>query len=200
VEIINDDTSLWQSFKAGDKDSFKIIYFKYYQNLYEYGIRITDDKEQLKDIIHDLFVKLWKNKSNLGDVTALRSYLLVSLRGAIYNNFQKISRKPVTEINENSPFELVFSVETDYINKETKSVQNQKLADALNLLSPRQKEVIYLRYLEELDYSEIAEMMNITIKALYKLSARGLDALRQILNVSDILFLVLTLWGNIFFY
>jgi len=202
MEILNDDTSIWQSFKAGDKDSFKLIYFRYYSNLYEYGMRITGDKELVKDTIHDLFVKLWKNKLNLGNVTAIRAYLLVALRSALYNSLQKSSRKPVSELNENSSFEMVFSVESDYIKKETTSVQNKRLMDALGLLTARQKEVIYLRYLQELDYAEIAVIMDITPKAVYKLTARGLETLRQILNISDTLLLALLalLSGRIFLY
>jgi RNA polymerase sigma factor (sigma-70 family) len=184
MEILSDDSIIWQSFKEGDSDSFKTIYFKYFHNLYEYGMRICGDKEVVKDTIHDLFVKLWNNKSNLGNVTALRAYLLVALRSTLYNNLQKISRKAVVEISENTPFEIVFSVESDYIKKESAFFDNQKLKDALNLLTPRQKEVIYLRYFEEMEYSEIAEIMNITIKGVYKLTARALETLRQILNIT----------------
>jgi RNA polymerase sigma factor (sigma-70 family) len=90
-------------------------------------------------------------------------------------------------MTENTPFEVIFSVESDYIKKETSSVQNQKLTDALNLLTPRQKEVIYLRYFQELEYAEIAGIMEITVKGVYKLTARGLETLRQILNISDTL-------------
>jgi len=187
MEILNDDIAIWQSFKSGDKEAYKTIYFKYYNNLHEYGVRITADKELVKDTIHDLFIKLWNNKANLGDVKAIMPYLLVSLRSALYNSMQKISRKSLVEMTENSPFEMVFSVESEYIKKETASVQNQKLIDALNLLTPRQKEVIYLRYFEELDYDEIAVIMEITVKAVYKLTARGLETLRQIRNISDTL-------------
>jgi RNA polymerase sigma factor (sigma-70 family) len=184
MEILRDDSIIWQSFKEGDSDSFKIIYFKYFHNLYEYGMRICGDKEVVKDTIHDLFVKLWKNKANLADVIALKAYLLVALRSTLYNNLEKSNRKPVVEISENTPFEMVFSVESDYISKESAMDRNQKLKDALDLLTPRQKEVIYLRYFEEMDYSEIAAAMNITIKAVYKLTARGLETLRQILHIT----------------
>lgn len=200
MEILNDDIAIWQSFKSGDKDSFKTIYFRYYGNLYEYGMRIVADKDLVKDTIHDLFVKLWKNKLNLGEVRAIRPYLLVSVRSALYNNLEKNDRKQTVEINENTPFQMVFSVESDYIKKEATSLQNQKLIDALNLLTPRQKEVIYLRYFEELDYSEISEMMDITIKAVYKLTARGLETLRNILNIpgSFMLWLLALMCGQVF--
>ena len=79
---------------------------------------------------------------------------------------------------------MVFSVESDFVDKEVRSVQTQKILAALNQLTPRQKEVIYLRYFEELDYEEIAVIMKITVKATYKLMARGLEALRQVMEVS----------------
>ncbi len=192
MEILNEDICTWHSFKAGDKDSFQLIYFRYYHPLYEYGMRIASDEEVVKDSIHDLFVKLWKNKANLGDVTAIRAYLMVALRSTLYNNFQKNNRNPRVGINENVPFEIVFSVESDYIKKETEFELDQKLTDALNRLTPRQKEVIYLRYLEEMEYPEIAGLMNITIKGVYKLTARALEALRQTLSISELFAATLT--------
>ena len=162
---------------------------------------ISGDKEIVKDTIHDLFVKLWNNKSNLGDVTALRAYLLVALRSTLYNNLQKISRKPVEQLSENTPFEMVFSVESDYIKKESALADNQKLKEALELLTPRQKEVIYLRYFEEMEYAEIAAIMNITVKGVYKLTARALETLRQILNISgtSLLLILALLPGRLVF-
>lgn len=183
-EIANDDSALWRSFKEGDKDSFQAIYFQHFAHLYEYGMRLVVNRDLVKDCIHDLFVKLWNNKSNLGDVTAIRAYLLVSLRTIVYNKLQQSNRVVMTEVNDNGPFEMVFSVETEYIKEETRSAQAQQLVEALSQLTPRQKEVIYLRYFEELDYEEVANIMNITVKATYKLTARGLETLRQILNVS----------------
>jgi RNA polymerase sigma factor (sigma-70 family) len=194
MRVVNDDHALWQSFKEGNKDSFQTIYFSYFNHLYEYGMRLAGDKEKVKDCIHDLFVKLWNNKSNLSDITAIRPYLLVSLRTTLFNKLQKESRVVPTEINEHHPFEMVFSVESDFIKKETRSGQVQKLIEALNQLTPRQKEVIYLRYFEEMEYEEIAAMMNITVKATYKLTARGLETLRHVMNISNSsLLLLLTL-------
>ena len=185
MRIANDDYSLWQSFKDGDKDSFEALYFNYFNNLYECGMRIVSDRELVKDCIQDLFIKLWNNKSNLTDVTAIRPYLLVSMRTTLFNKLQQNSRVKFTDINVNTGFEMVFSVESDFINKETKSAQAQKLIDAMNQLTPRQKEVIYLRYFEELEYEEIAAMMDITVKATYKLTARGLETFRQIMSISN---------------
>ena len=191
MRMVTDDGALWQSLKNGDHDSFQAIYFSHFDSLYSYGLRMASDRDLVKDCIHDLFVKIWTNKSGLADVTAIRSYLLVSLRTTLFNRLQQLKRVTVSEINEHHPFELVFSAESDFIRKEESLLQSQKLLDALNQLSPRQKEVIYLRYYEELGYEEIAGIMNITVKASYKLTARGLETLRRILHLSPFLLLML---------
>jgi len=175
---------LWNAFQQGDRDAFQQIYFNVFDSLFEYGSRLVKDEELVKDAIHDLFVKIWNNRANLSMVKAVNSYLLVALRGAIYNMLNKNKRTQLFEEAALLPFEMEFSAESKYINKETNTIQSQKLIEALNQLTPRQKEVIYLRYYEEMSYEEIAVALNITIKATYKLSARGLVTLRQILNIS----------------
>jgi RNA polymerase sigma factor (sigma-70 family) len=191
MRMVTDDGVLWQSLKNGDHDSFQAIYFSHFDSLYSYGLRIAGDRDLVKDCIHDLFVKIWTNKSGLADVTAIRSYLLVSLRSTLFNRLQQMKRVTMAAVHEQHPFDLVFSAESDFIRKEEHLLQSQKLLEALNQLSPRQKEVIYLRYFEELGYEEIAGIMNITVKATYKLTARGLETLRQVLHLPPFLLLML---------
>jgi RNA polymerase sigma factor (sigma-70 family) len=182
-----DDSLLWQSFKEGSGQSFNTIYSSNFNNLYAYGLRIVPDNELVKDSIHDLFVKLWKNKSNLAEVKAIKPYLIVSLRSILYNKIEQTNRSGILSIPEpeNCHFEMTFSVESDYIRKEDGYQQTRLLINALNQLTERQKEAIYLRYFEELDYDEIASIMGITVKATYKLASRGLAILREYLGTSS---------------
>jgi RNA polymerase sigma factor (sigma-70 family) len=193
MRVAHDDDALWQSFKSGDRESFHSIYLHHFKPLYEYGMRLVGDQELVKDGIQDLFVKLWTNKANLSGVSAIRSYLLVALRTTLYNRLEKNNRIQLSADDEQLPFEMVFSVESDFINKEARTVQAEKLIAALNQLTPRQKEVIYLRYFEELDYDQIAAVMHITVKATYKLTARGLETLRQVLGISGSSLIILLL-------
>lgn len=178
------DSFLWQAFQQGDRESFAKIYHRYFNNLYEYGARILEDRELVKDCIHDLFIKLWSNKLNLGNVTNVRSYLLVSLRGTIYNRIQRNSKHRSQEIKEDQNFEMSFSVENELIRREELNADAQELLKTINQLTTRQKEFIYLRYFEDMNYSEIAGILNISTKATYKLSARSLESLREIYNLS----------------
>lgn len=182
--LAENDPFLWQAFQQGDRESFAKIYHRYFNNLFEYGARIIEDRELVKDCIHDLFIKLWSNKLNLGTVVNVRSYLLVSLRGTIYNRIQRNSKHRSQEIQEDQNFELAFSVENELIRREELNAHAQELLKTINQLTTRQKEFIYLRYFEDLNYDEIAVMLNISTKATYKLSARSLESLREIYNLS----------------
>lgn len=75
INSSNTDAELWRSFKEGDRESFTTIYYQYLKNLYEYGLRIVEDKNLVKDRIHDLFVKLWNNKLNLDEVRNVKVLL-----------------------------------------------------------------------------------------------------------------------------
>jgi len=79
-------------------------------------------------------------------------------------------------------FIIEFNAESIHIQKDEARVQSQKIRLALEQLTGRQKEIIYLKYFEELDYEEISGLMNISVKGAYKLSARALEALKVILE------------------
>ena len=190
INVAENETHLWQAFQQGDRESFAKIYHQYFHNLFEYGSRINEDRELVKDCIHDLFIKLWSNKSNLGKVENIKAYLLVSLRGTIYNRIQKNSKHRSMEIKDDQNFELTFSVENELIRREQLNADAKELLKSINQLTTRQKEFIYLRYFEDMNYDEISSVMSISTKATYKLSARSLEGLREIYTLSKPAFLV----------
>lgn len=168
------------------------MYEQSYEGLFEYGYRLTRNAALVEDTIQELFIKLWKNKSRLGDVASVKSYLLVAMRGAIYNKLEK-DKKSRSEQLEDAYFDLTFSVESAFIEKETDEIRAQKITEALNQLTSRQKEFIYLRYYAELSYEEIATALNITVKASYKLNSRAIESLKQLIEL-PILFLLIQLF------
>ena len=190
---IFDKNELWQTFKAGNKDAFQQIYEENFQALVEYGMRLTQDTELIKDTIQDLFIKIYNNRTNLGDVKNIRAYLFTSLRLSFLNRISREKKVVATELDEHFPFDehfrfdLRFSIENEYIKKESNAQQVKSIVEALNKLSPRQKEIIYLQYFQELNYDEIAEILGITVKASYKLNARALEALKNVLSLFMVL-------------
>lgn len=187
------DISLWHSFLNGNFQAFEKIYTLHYRSLFEYGMRHADNEELIKDCIQDIFVKLWSNRKNLGSTNNIKYYLLIALKNKLINTQTTSYKKQTVGIEEAEFFKMEFTAESAYLQQEKYKERSAQLLAALNQLTPRQKEIIYLRYFEEIEYEQIAELMNISIKGVYKLNYRAMDTLKDILNISkeNILLLLL---------
>ena len=87
-------------------------------------------------------------------------------------------------------FELQLTPETLVLHNEEQKQIRQQIETVLLTLTAKQKEVIYLRYYEGLNFEDIAQNMNLSVKACYKLMGRAITVLRE--NMVCCLFLVLS--------
>lgn len=190
-KILFDETKNWNAFRGGDRHSFSLIYEKYFDALYNYGGKFSRDSEFVEDCIQDLFVKLWQNRDNISETPSVKNYLYKSLRNTIYSRLNKVEN---LDIDDESISELDFNLEISpeafVIESENSQQMKVKLERALENLTNRQREAVFLRFFEELTYEEVARLMQITIKALYKIIARALENLREVFR-SLLIFLVL---------
>lgn len=179
-----DDELLWSSFLQGNRTAFQEIYSKHYQSLYSYGMRKLNDADLVRDCIQDVFMAVWANRANLSPTTNIKYYLLASLRNLLVKVAAADGKWQKVEITSTEVFHIQFNPESEYIQKENLTHKAKILIEALDKLTPRQKEVLYLRYFEELSYEQIAELLNLTVKGVYKLNYRAIDALKLILNLN----------------
>jgi RNA polymerase sigma factor (sigma-70 family) len=182
LRAYGEPSDLWLNFTRGNRKSFTTIYNTHVARLFEYGMRILKDEDQTRDCIHDLFTKLWANRKTLSQTDNELLYLLGALRNTIMAYKAKEGRFLKEELKPDD-FVIEFNAESIHIQKDEAIAQSQKIRLALEQLTGRQKEIIYLKYFEELDYEQISELMNISVKGAYKLSARALAALKLILDV-----------------
>lgn len=175
---MNELLERWDRFVAGDDEAFAWLYKNHTSLLYEYGMRFTSDGDLVKDCIHDLFLTLYKNRKNITKPRNLKAYLLVSLKNRLLNAL-KHSAMADRIGDDDYIFNLIDSVEDIYIDSEMKEHIRKKVEYVLSKMSPRQKEIIYYRYIQELSMDEICEMMNLSYqsaqnliqKAFHKVSA-----------------------------
>jgi RNA polymerase sigma factor (sigma-70 family) len=191
------DLELWMSLKSGDQSSFEQIYDQFFDSMYEYGIRLCKDDFILKDKIQDVFIRIWTRREQLATTSNIKAYLFSSLRNALREQFRTVELHERLLKAAMSEETQSFSLEFQLIQREGEEERLKKLHMALSQLSARQKEIIYLRFLQDMDYDELSAIMGITTKAAYKLSARALDNLKAILSVGDKELLSLLLLLNI---
>ena len=110
---------------------------------------------------------------------------MVSVKRSIIKEL--VRRKNITEFDpekQKLPFNIEYSLEESLMNNEIKDEKSKELLSALKKLSPRQKEVIYLRFNCNMDYEEICEVMNLTYDAARKLVYRAIKVLKKAYKVN----------------
>jgi RNA polymerase sigma factor (sigma-70 family) len=175
------DNAIWEACKAGDKAAYAKIYILYYDRLYNYGCRFTSHVMLIEDSIQEIFMRFWTNREQLFAVRELRSYLFVSFRHCLLRllSRQQQLKEDVEVEEENYLFALEMSAEQQQMVKEDEDEQLLALQYSLTRLTPRQKEAVFFRFYENMDYAEIAAILNISVKATYKLMARSIEVLRE---------------------
>lgn len=178
--LVSEEEILWQAFKAGDRNAFSQLLKTYYPILLSYGVRFQQEKDYVKDCLHDFFVELWNRRENLDDVQCLKAYLLQSFRRRILREKSKDKWfREIADLDQEYCFEVQFNIETYLIENEVKHEHLQKLHAYLKKLSKREQEVIYLRFYEELDYAKIADIMSIKNHSAVNLVHEALKHLRN---------------------
>ncbi|MFL5744592.1 MAG: RNA polymerase sigma factor [Niastella sp.] len=190
-----EDKSLIVAIRSGDYDAFTLLYNKYIQPLTQYGLKFITDLPAVEDCLHDVFVWLWANRQRLDLHTSVKSYLFKAVRTTMMHWLQKQNRlrglNPGDE--QGYLFELQLTPETRVLHNENQRQVRQQIESVLSTLTAKQKEVIYLRYYEGLNFEEIARNMNLTVKACYKLMGRAISILREKIPGSLVLFIILLL-------
>lgn len=179
---------LWELFKQGDWNAYTALYNAYFKILNNYGHKFTKDVNLIEDAVHDLFIKLWTNRNNLGVPLSVKNYLFKSLRSIIFRKMQNQQR--FTDIEEDYPFSFEVSFDHVVIANEEEQQLKQKIKTVINTLPPRQQEIIYLRFYEGFDYPEIADLMGININSTYKLLYKALGSIEHTLQVSKLLLII----------
>ncbi|MBV6640650.1 MAG: sigma-70 family RNA polymerase sigma factor [Cyclobacteriaceae bacterium] len=167
------DKLLWNSFKEGSRKSFHYIYDQNFEKLLRYGLQFSSDQALVEDQIHELFIYLWKRKEHLDIQGSITVYLFWSLRNRIIKYM-----KAYREVAIDNDKELIESDEPFFDEHKYES-----LSKALQSLPPKQREVLTLRYFQNLDGEEIASIMNITIGATYNLISRAIMNLKSKISI-----------------
>jgi RNA polymerase sigma factor (sigma-70 family) len=188
-----EDQYLVQQIRSGDYAAFTQLYNKYAQPLTQYGLKFNAGLPVIEDSLHDVFVWVWANRHKLEVRHSIKSYLFKAVRTSILHALEKTSKfRSLEQEEENSyHFELELSPEGLSLQNENLRLVREQVANLLNRLTAKQKEVIYLRYYEELCFEDIAANMNLSVKACYKIMGRAITTLRENIPHSRVLLIFL---------
>jgi len=177
----------WRDFQAGDRAAFEFLYHNHIQHLLAYGAKITRNRNLVQDSIQDLFVELWESRENLAMVQSAKHYLLKSLRYKIIRQLQTDQTEAFDEVQSPIQYE---NAESEWVLVETTLINAKHLEMAFDQLPKRQREAIYLRYFQELNNEEVAQVMGVNYQSACKFIYTALKTLRENMRLSALIPLI----------
>ena len=118
--------------------------------------------------------------------------MLVSLKNSLINALYREDHYTSYD-HETVSFTLGLTVEEQYVTDEQYTNQQRKIQEILNVLTPRQKEIIYYRYIQELSFDEICIMMDMNYQSAQNLIQRSLKKIRDLYGPVEVFLLLLSI-------
>ena len=173
------DFKIWNAFRGGSRDALDYIFKQHASSLFAYGSKFSRDQELILDCIQDLFVELWNRRQRLSETNSIKFYLLKSLRRRIARTIHGVRRfEAITGDVVYLEDKINFSAEYLLVLQETEQFRKASLKRAMEALTKRQRESIYLKFFQGLDNEAISSIMGLSLGSVNTLVSQAIRALR----------------------
>ncbi|HPT22181.1 MAG TPA: RNA polymerase sigma-70 factor [Bacteroidales bacterium] len=173
----------------GNLLAFNTLYKEYSHRLYRFAIGYLKSEAEAEELVQEVFTIIWEKRADLKAELSFKSFLFTIAYNIIKKHFR--TKCYLTEYFKSGKDED-FDMQTS--NQITFDSLNQYIADLVNMLPPRRKEIFIKSRVEGLSIKEIAENMNISHKTVENQLTDTLKFIRTSLNresLPSVLFFVL---------
>ncbi|MGY4537115.1 RNA polymerase sigma factor (sigma-70 family) [Mucilaginibacter sp. UYNi724] len=173
----------WGLLVQGDQQGLYACFDIFYDDLYRFGVCLYKNPELVKESINNLFIELWKIQDKLSAVQNVQQYVLTIYKRILYKTYQQYSRDTYTTTLEEAEIEA-GAAEQPYENiliaSQQDEITKKRLQKALNQLTPRQIEIVQMRYFDQISFCEISERTGLTERTIYNTLHNAIKVLRDV--------------------
>lgn len=175
----------------GNQHAFNSFFETYHQLIFNIAYKMTHSRSKAKEIVQDVFLKVWLKRTELNQVDNVGAYLNRITRNQSIDVLRKIAREAIryVELKEEQLEQGSRSTEDSLSYNETEKLLNQ----AIESLSPQQRKVYQLCQVEGLKYQEAAQLMGITEGTVHSHMKQALSNIRLYLKNLDAMLLLIYL-------
>ena len=172
------DEQLIQKALQGSKKDWLNLLKRYEQPIYNYGIRMTGNRDDAQDLMQEVFVSVFRNLSNYRGEGSFKGWLF---KIAHYRCIEFYRKKRPTQGLEDTP-----EIESEQNCPESSLSEgqgNRQLVDAMQHLPLAQKAVVELKFFGQFTFEEIAEQLGISTNTAKSRLYTGLAKLKTMMEV-----------------
>jgi RNA polymerase sigma-70 factor (family 1) len=163
-----------------DEPAYRELFFHLYSPLKRFAYGFLKSNELAEETVSDIFIEIWRRRRELMDINDLKVYMYISVKHAALKKLQELNKNKVVSIDDfSADFPSTYSTPEEAI---LTSELVQKIQLAINQLPPRCKLVYKLAKEDKLQYKEIAEILNISVKTIDNQLATALKKIAAAIN------------------
>jgi RNA polymerase sigma-70 factor (family 1) len=158
------DHAILTDIAAGDQRAFRQLFDHYAERLTAFAFSIVKSREAAMEVVDEIFVKLWKQRSKAAAIHHIRTYLYTAAKNASLNYLSAKANRQVTE-----PFDFIDIQLQDDRDPEQQLITSElfsKIRSAVEELPPRCKMIFKLVREDGLRYREVADILNLSINTV----------------------------------
>jgi RNA polymerase sigma-70 factor (family 1) len=182
IEPIYNEKALLQQIAQGKETAFRIVFDHYRDAIYSFALKVVRHEMLAEEIVQDVFVKIWINRSGLPEVRQFADFIYIIARNHTFNCLRRLARE--RKLNSTTTEELQIagvSAEATVLQRD----YDRLLQQAVARLPPQQKLVYTLSREHGLSREEIAEQLNISAGTVKAHMGQALRTIRQYFKTYD---------------
>jgi RNA polymerase sigma-70 factor (ECF subfamily) len=158
------------------QEQFESLFKRHHKVLCDLAYNIVGDKDAAKDVVQEVFFKLWKNRDEIHFGELLRNYLFRATSHTAYNYVR--SRRKIVRIDDASSLEERIANTPDSENAGYSELE-LRIRSAIDRLPSRCRTIYVMSRHEGLKYQEIASALNLSLKTVENQMGIALQKLRE---------------------
>lgn len=179
------ELSLLERAQKGDAFAFEQLVTEYEARVYQMALRSTNRAEDAADITQEVFVRVWKRLSDFRGDSALSTWIYrVTMNLCVDYARRRVGQAPTTALHDENGEPLPVA-DKNIAHQPSETLENailrQELQHALEQVSAEHRDVVLLRDVSGLSYTEISQVLRIGEGTVKSRLARARATLRKIL-------------------
>lgn len=170
--------------KKGNSTALSYFFDLHYQALCYFAETIVKDQQEAEDIVATSFLKVWNKHTDFATPQNVKAFLYISTKNACLDHLKQLKRQSVSQ---KAYFEQLVQEEDYILNYIIEAEFLQILNIELEKLPERCKEVFKLIFMDGLKTSEIAELLDLSVKTVRNHKARAISLLQLAFSEKNLL-------------
>jgi RNA polymerase sigma-70 factor (family 1) len=147
-----------------DETAYKELFLILFNSLTRFSTGIIQSRETAEEIVSDVFISIWNNRSQLNEIEDLQLYIFIAVKNNSLRKLKQQNRNTTISLDE-----MNIELDSFYQNPEDKFLSDesmQQIETAINHLPHRAKLIFKLAKEDRMRYKDIASLLNISVKTV----------------------------------